>query len=355
MKKYLLVLTSAFIITSVNAQVKVGTSAGAPHASSVMELESTSKGFLPPRMTTAQRDAISSPAVGLVVYNTERACLETYDGSIWDCIAKSDAPVTSRFGRLGSTFTTPHGSASTAFSTNTDCSNKIISTGYTPTNCAGTTTVGANSYSRVFINGQCWLQTNLKEFPNAFSGYTTTSWLNTPADDKGYWGYYNASDTTGASGWGATEPFAGAGLIYQWSAAMNNSITERAQGVCPTGFHVPSDCEWKFLEHGLGMSVATQDSISTFRTSGNVGSQLGNFTSGGTNSSGFTALISPSRLYTTGAFGSSTGGLGLWTSTSDNTTNTKRAIRRGLTPSSTGVQRNPYPNALGSSLRCLRD
>jgi hypothetical protein len=40
-------------------------------ASSILTLASTTKGFLPPRMTNAQRTAISSPAVGLIVYCTD--------------------------------------------------------------------------------------------------------------------------------------------------------------------------------------------------------------------------------------------------------------------------------------------
>jgi len=51
--------------------------------SALFQLNSTSKGFLPPRMTTAQINAISSPSEGLVVYNTDRDRLETYNGTYW--------------------------------------------------------------------------------------------------------------------------------------------------------------------------------------------------------------------------------------------------------------------------------
>ena len=49
----------------------------------MLDVKSTSKGFLPPRMTTAQRDLISSPATGLTIYNTSKNCYETYNGSSW--------------------------------------------------------------------------------------------------------------------------------------------------------------------------------------------------------------------------------------------------------------------------------
>ena len=51
------------------AQVGIGTTT--PASSAALDVTSTSKGFLPPRMTTAQRNAISSPALGLMIYCTD--------------------------------------------------------------------------------------------------------------------------------------------------------------------------------------------------------------------------------------------------------------------------------------------
>ena len=53
--------------------------------SAVIDIASTSRGALLPRMTTSQRDAISSPAAGLTIYNTTLNCLNTYDGG-WNLI-----------------------------------------------------------------------------------------------------------------------------------------------------------------------------------------------------------------------------------------------------------------------------
>lgn len=52
-------------------------------ASSILSLSSTTQGFLPPRMTGTQRDAISSPAVGLTIYNLTANKLQVWDGSAW--------------------------------------------------------------------------------------------------------------------------------------------------------------------------------------------------------------------------------------------------------------------------------
>ena len=63
--------------------------------SAQMDLNSTTKGLLPPRMTTTQRDAINSPAEGLVVYNTTDKNLNVYTGSQWVAAGASsnNAPV----------------------------------------------------------------------------------------------------------------------------------------------------------------------------------------------------------------------------------------------------------------------
>lgn len=52
-------------------------------ASSIMDIGSTTRGILPPRMTTTQKNAISSPAEGLMVYDTTLHKLYVYDGTTW--------------------------------------------------------------------------------------------------------------------------------------------------------------------------------------------------------------------------------------------------------------------------------
>jgi len=65
-----------------NTDLSVGF-AGAPDASAVVELRGTTKGFLPPRMTTTQRNAIASPAAGLIVYDTTLNLPHFFNGTIW--------------------------------------------------------------------------------------------------------------------------------------------------------------------------------------------------------------------------------------------------------------------------------
>jgi hypothetical protein len=61
----------------------ISSSAITPDASSILEMRTTSKGLLIPRMTTAERDAITSPATGLMVFNTTSNKFNFYNGSSW--------------------------------------------------------------------------------------------------------------------------------------------------------------------------------------------------------------------------------------------------------------------------------
>lgn len=57
-----------------------------PDASAIFQIVSTDKGVLFPRMTTTQRDAITTPATGLMIWNTTTQQLEDYDGTVWAAV-----------------------------------------------------------------------------------------------------------------------------------------------------------------------------------------------------------------------------------------------------------------------------
>jgi len=67
------------ILTLTQGRVGIGTAS--PNNSALLELNSTTSGFLVPRMTTAQRNAIVSPANSLIIFNTTTNCLEIYSSS----------------------------------------------------------------------------------------------------------------------------------------------------------------------------------------------------------------------------------------------------------------------------------
>ncbi|HMQ08010.1 MAG TPA: FISUMP domain-containing protein [Saprospiraceae bacterium] len=68
---------------NINNQGKVGVGTSAPHASSILDIQSTNAGFLPPRLTQAQRNAITMPTIGLTIYNTWTNCLQWWNGDGW--------------------------------------------------------------------------------------------------------------------------------------------------------------------------------------------------------------------------------------------------------------------------------
>ena len=116
---------------------------------------------------------------------------------------------------------------------------------YAPANdgqpCVGNPTVtdfDGNVYNTVQIGNQCWMKENLrvKHFPNAVA---------IPDGSTGEWpARYNP--------YGDTSLIATYGYLYNWFAVMNgasssNVSPSNVQGVCPDGWHVPSDVEWQQL------------------------------------------------------------------------------------------------------------
>ena len=89
MKKTILstALIFALAITTTNAQVGIGVATANVHPSAQLDVTSTTKGFLPPRMDSTQRNAIVSPAAGLTIYNTTLNAVQVYNGTVWSSTA----------------------------------------------------------------------------------------------------------------------------------------------------------------------------------------------------------------------------------------------------------------------------
>lgn len=76
-----------FVVDGGNNNAGFGTAA--PDVSAMVDISSTTKGFLLPRMTTTQRDAITSPATGLEIYNTTTNKKNIYTGSAWEAVTSA--------------------------------------------------------------------------------------------------------------------------------------------------------------------------------------------------------------------------------------------------------------------------
>lgn len=81
MIRIILLLGNLFITSLVYSQFAIGTVT--PEVSSILDINSSIKGILLPRLSTIERNSINSPATGLILYNTTDKCLEFFDGVSW--------------------------------------------------------------------------------------------------------------------------------------------------------------------------------------------------------------------------------------------------------------------------------
>lgn len=81
MKRTISFITLIITVNLVFAQMGIGTTT--PNSTAQLDVSSTTKGVLMPRLTQTQINAISSPPAGLQVYNTTQNCINFYNGSAW--------------------------------------------------------------------------------------------------------------------------------------------------------------------------------------------------------------------------------------------------------------------------------
>ena len=82
--RYLFLLYALVFVFNCYSQVGIGTTT--PNPSSILDVSSTNQGFLPPRMTTAQRDAVSWVAgdAGMIIYNSTTNKHQGWNGTTWN-------------------------------------------------------------------------------------------------------------------------------------------------------------------------------------------------------------------------------------------------------------------------------
>ena len=225
---------------------------------------------------------------------------------------------------------------------NTTCDSQYISI----SGCDGLTTITYNGYTYdlIEIGGQCWFKENLQTIQ-----YNDGSPIDYPGSNNSVW----ENSTTGAYAWYDNDSIAYAsdyGALYNWYAVDNSA------GLCPAGWHVPTDCEWMYLEDTLGMSTPDQENTGFRGTDQGgklkeTGTTHWNSTSSGvTNSSGFTALAGGWR-YATGQFYNN-GLAGGWWSSSELITGKAYRI---LEDDKISVWRHHYSKTFGFSIRCIKD
>jgi uncharacterized protein (TIGR02145 family) len=272
-------------------QGNVGIGTAAPSGSAMVDISSTSKGFLPPRMTSVQMNLIASPVEGLTIYNTTIKSLCWFDGTNW-----------------------------THNSDGKSC---------------GTLVYEGKSYATFVIGFQCWMAQNLNV------GTRINGTVNQTSNGTIEKYCYN-DDEANCNVYGG---------LYQWDEYMNytasgSSNPSGSQGICPTGWHVPSDAEWSALTTLLGGESVAGGKVKEVGTTHWLSPNTG-----ATNSSGFTALPGALR-YTGGGFDALAGYAYFWSSTEGSSAN---AWSRSLYFNSAQVSGDDLNKTYGFSGRCSKD
>lgn len=216
------------------------------------------------------------------------------------------------------------------------------------------TDIDGNIYNTIQIGDQTWMADNLKvtHYPDGTDiplVESSDAWYDFGCCDQAYC-WYDNSFSQGT--------FYGA--LYTWTAAVygttgSNSNPSGIQGICPDGWHIPSDSEWKQLEMFLGMSQEEADGVD-WRGSTEGGKLKQEGTSwwkspntGATNESGFNAL--PGGYRDGGGFFQDLGTTArFWTSTEE-----VKAYMRELDNNSSQVFRDFKAYYNGYSVRCVKD
>ncbi|MFH2143723.1 MAG: FISUMP domain-containing protein [Bacteroidota bacterium] len=189
-------------------------------------------------------------------------------------------------------------------------------------------------YHTINIGSQCWFTTNLNygTYTQSISSGTPHSNVSNNSIVQKYC-YNNIEDSC-----------ASLGGLYEWDEMMNYTTIEKVQGICPDGWHIPSDAEWKDLEIELGMSQSEADAVGQRGT--DQGTKLLH-----TGTSGFDALFYGYR-YVYGQFSGNQSEAYFWTS-SINPSDANKSYYRALRDSHTKVERATDMQIHGFSVRCL--
>jgi uncharacterized protein (TIGR02145 family) len=214
--------------------------------------------------------------------------------------------------------------------------------------CPGSSTViyEGQVYNTIQIFSQCWLKENL----NVGTMIPDNQHMSNNGLLEKYC-YNNETDSCNKYGG-----------LYQWNEMMQYTTHQGSQGICPQGWHIPSDSEWKVLEGAVDSQFGIGDpewDIQTIRYRGyDVGTNLKTTSSwtnngNGTDLFGFSALPGGCRIYD-GGFGLN-GVLGYWWPSSQN--GIFRAWYRSLVNYASGVYRDNFENNkdYGFSVRCVQD
>jgi uncharacterized protein (TIGR02145 family) len=328
--KNLFFIIAIYATCTLSAQVGVNSDGSSPDGSAMLDVKSTDKGFLPPRMTEAQRDAISDPAAGLVIYQTdETAGLYQYNGSAWINLQ----PTGTQAGEMqywnGSAWVTV-----AAGTTGQKLSNLNGVPTWIDSDALVDPVSGLIWKDVTSPTGEIWMDRNLGASQAATSSTDAASY-----GDLYQWGRAadgHESRTSGTTSTLATSDTPGHGDYitngsspYDWRSPQNDNLWQGVSGTnnpCPSGYRLPTEAEWEAERTSWGSN----------------------------NSAG--AFASPLKLPVAGYRSGSDGSLGnvgssggYWSSTVSGT------YARNLYFNSGNAGMNSNYRAGGFSVRCIKD
>jgi uncharacterized protein (TIGR02145 family) len=263
--------------TTVNGKLVVGASTAAS-SSAILEASSTTQGFLPPRMTSIQRDNITSPAQGLLIYCTNcdtNGSIQVYNGTSWSSLSNTSSII---------------------YYSNSDSSSVV--------NIGTQTWATKNLDVNVYQDGT--------QIPQA---KTKAQWISAGVAKTGIYCYYNFDSVNYAKIYGKLyNGYAVLGINTTESTPPTSIQIAARKKIAPNGFHVPSDDEWKVLISSLGDSTVAGGKMKE------TGTQHWYATNNASNSSGFGALPGGAVLNANGDRGIfqifGMGSFGFWWSSS---------------------------------------
>ncbi len=227
MKKITLLLVAITIIAthSLSAQVAVNTDGTNPDGSAMLDIKSSTSGILIPRLTAAERDAISSPADGLVIFNTTTNCLNFYAAGYWnETCGIPDPP--------------------TVINPTTD---RI----WMDRNLGATQVADSSTDAAAYGNIYQWGRAN-DGHEDRNSGPTSTNATTAVPNEGNPWdGLFITEDIS----------------PKDWLIPQDNTLWQGVDGTnnpCPPGFRLPTETEW----------IAERDSWSSSDAAGAFGSPL---------------------------------------------------------------------------------
>ena len=281
---YILLFLLIIQLSAFSQNIAINENGALPDASAILDVQSTTKGFLTPRMNDPQMNAIASPVNGLMIYNTTAHCLFYFDGTNWLMLETFE--------------------------------------------CITVVDIEENHYNAIKIGEQYWMAENLKSTKYA--------------------------DGTDISSVGSLHDNGDYGNVYNWAAIMNGSGSSSTnpsgvQGVCPTGWHVPSSSEWTELETTLG-AINAGRKLKKYDNLWTQNSTHANAGYNDDNASGFNAIPGG---YFSGSFGNQNNQAYFWTATEVDAThaeNYRLAYDAATLISETTASKNTE-----FSVRCVRD